>query len=152
MRTLICEGVRSFIVVESWLFLLGLEVFSMWDSTSNSSERGEQGFLIEEIYFQRACLLKSPLYLDFHFRILGLFQAMSDRDLGSWALTVSFSDGPSKRMGSSLHRPNSSYPSGPLRQARQALYFIIFSCPLHPNGPSAFRSKDQWGDDPNVWV
>ena len=44
MRTLICEGVRSFIVVESWLFLLGLEVFSMWDSTSNSSGRGEQGF------------------------------------------------------------------------------------------------------------
>ena len=44
MRTLICEGVRSFIVVESWLFLLGLQIFSMWDSTSNSSERGEQGF------------------------------------------------------------------------------------------------------------
>ena len=44
MRALICEGVRSFIVVESWLFLLGLDFFSIWDSTSNSSERGEQGF------------------------------------------------------------------------------------------------------------
>ena len=44
MRTLICEGIRSFIVVESRLFLLGLEVFSIWDSTSNFSERGEQGF------------------------------------------------------------------------------------------------------------
>ena len=44
MRTLICEGIRAFIVVESRLFLLGVEVFSIWDSTSSLSERGEQGF------------------------------------------------------------------------------------------------------------
>ena len=43
-------------------------------------------FLIEEIYFQRAYLLESPLYSDFHFGILGLFQVTSDKDLGSWAL------------------------------------------------------------------
>ena len=44
MRTLIYEGIRAFIVVESRLFLLGVEVFSLWDSTSSLSERGEQGF------------------------------------------------------------------------------------------------------------
>ena len=49
MHTLICEGVRFFIVVESWLFLLGLQIFSMWDSTSNSSERGEQGFPFSDL-------------------------------------------------------------------------------------------------------
>ena len=41
MRTLIRESIRAFIVVESRLFLLGLEVFSIWDSTSSLSERGE---------------------------------------------------------------------------------------------------------------
>ena len=44
MRTLIRESIRTFIVVESRLFLLGLEVFSIWDFTSRLSERGEQGF------------------------------------------------------------------------------------------------------------
>ena len=44
MRTLICEGIKAFIAVESRLFLLGVEVFSLWDSTSSLSERGEQGF------------------------------------------------------------------------------------------------------------
>ena len=44
MRTLICEGIRAFIVVEGRLFLLGVEVFSIWDSTSSLSERGEQSF------------------------------------------------------------------------------------------------------------
>ena len=43
-------------------------------------------FLIEKIYFQRAYLLESPLYSDFHFGISGLFQVMSNKDLGSWAL------------------------------------------------------------------
>ena len=44
MRTLICESIRAFIVVESRLFLLGVEIFSLWDSTLSLSERGEQGF------------------------------------------------------------------------------------------------------------
>ena len=44
MRTLICECIRAFIVVESRLFLLGVEVFSLWDSTLSLSERVEQGF------------------------------------------------------------------------------------------------------------
>ena len=44
MRTLICEGIRAFIVVESRLFLLGVEAFSLWDFTLSLSERGEQGF------------------------------------------------------------------------------------------------------------
>ena len=47
MRTLICEGIRAFIGVESRLFLLGVEVFSLWDSTSSLSERGEQGFSLQ---------------------------------------------------------------------------------------------------------
>ena len=29
-------------------------------------------------------------------------------------------------------------------------YFILFSCPLHPKGPSAFRTKEPWGDDLKV--
>ena len=44
MCTLICEGIRAFIVVESRLFLLGVQVYSIWDSISSLSERGEQGF------------------------------------------------------------------------------------------------------------
>ena len=44
MRTLICEGIRAFIVVENRLFLLDVQVYSIWDSTSSLSERGEQGF------------------------------------------------------------------------------------------------------------
>ena len=64
----------------------------MWDSNTNSSECGEQGF-----------------------PFLDLRAFLGDRDFGSWALTMSVSDGPSKRMGSSLHRPSSSDPSGPLR-------------------------------------
>ena len=44
MRTSFCEGIRDFIVVDDRLFLLGVEVFSIWDSTSSLSERGEQGF------------------------------------------------------------------------------------------------------------
>ena len=47
MRTLICKGIRAFIVVESRLFLLGVEVFSLWDSTSSLFERGEQGFSLQ---------------------------------------------------------------------------------------------------------
>ena len=44
MRTLICEGIRAFIVVENRLFLLDVQVYSIWDSTSSLSERSEQGF------------------------------------------------------------------------------------------------------------
>ena len=73
-------------------FLLDLQIFSMWDSNTNSPKRGEQEF---------------PFF--------DLRAFLGDRDFGSWALTMSVSDGPSKRVGLSLHRPNSSNPSGPLR-------------------------------------
>ena len=73
MRTLICEGVRSFIVVESWLFLLGLEVFSMWDSTSNSSERGEQGFPYRGNLFSACVSPKITLVFGFPFSDLRAF-------------------------------------------------------------------------------
>ena len=53
MRTLIREGIRAFIVVESRLFLLGVEVFYIWDSTSSLSERGEQGFPYRSIFSVR---------------------------------------------------------------------------------------------------
>ena len=54
---------------------------------------------------------------------------MSDRDLRSRALTVSFSDGPSMSVGSSLYRPNNSNLAGPLPQARQA--YILSSSPAN---------------------
>ena len=73
MRTLICEGVRSFIVVESWLFLLGLEVFSMWDSTSNSFERGEQGFPYRGKLFSACVSPKITLVFGFPFSDLRAF-------------------------------------------------------------------------------
>ena len=123
------RGCQVFYRSRELAFLLGFQIFSMWDSNTNSSERGEQGFPFSDL---RAFL--------------------GDRDFGSWALTMSVSDGPSKHVEPSLHRPNCSDPSGPLREAHQALYFITFSCPLHPTGPSAFRTKDQWGDDPSVRV
>ena len=73
-------------------FLLDLQIFPMWDSDTNSPKRGEQGF---------------P-YLD-------LRAFLGDRDFRSWAHTVSVCDGPIKRVGPSLHRPNNPNPSGPLR-------------------------------------
>ena len=59
MRTLICEGIRAFIVVESWLFLLGVEVFSIWDSTSSLSERGEQGFSLQRRSTFSVCVFQN---------------------------------------------------------------------------------------------
>ena len=65
MRTLICEGIRVFIVVESRLFLLGLEAFSIWDSTSSLSERGEQGFPYRGDLFSACVSSKITLVLEF---------------------------------------------------------------------------------------
>ena len=73
-------------------FLLGLQIFPIWDSDTNSPKRGEQGF-----------------------PFLDLRAFLGDRDFGSWAHTASVYDGPSKRVGPSLHRSNSPNPSGPLR-------------------------------------
>ena len=44
MHTFIREGIRAFIVVESRLFLLGVQVFFIWDSTSNNPKRDGQVF------------------------------------------------------------------------------------------------------------
>ena len=44
MHILICEGTEAFIVEESRLLLLGLEVFSLWDSTSSNPKRDGQTF------------------------------------------------------------------------------------------------------------
>ena len=44
MHTLICESTEAFIVEESRLLLLGLEVFSLWDSTSSNPKRDGQTF------------------------------------------------------------------------------------------------------------
>ena len=44
MRTLICKGIEAFIVVESRLFLLEVEVFSLWDSTLSNPKRDGQTF------------------------------------------------------------------------------------------------------------
>ena len=44
MRTLICEGIEAFIVVASRFFLLGVEVFSLWDSTLSNPKRDGQTF------------------------------------------------------------------------------------------------------------
>ena len=33
MRTLICEGIGAFIVVEGWPLFLDVEVFSLWESS-----------------------------------------------------------------------------------------------------------------------
>ena len=50
MRTLICEGIETLIVEESRLLFLGLEVFSLWDSSSNNPKRdGQDIFLVEGI-------------------------------------------------------------------------------------------------------
>ena len=44
MRTLICEGIEAFIVEENQLPFLGLEVFSLWDSSFNNPKRDGQVF------------------------------------------------------------------------------------------------------------
>ena len=44
MRTLIREGIETFIVEESRLLFLGLEVFSLWDSISSNPKRDGQTF------------------------------------------------------------------------------------------------------------
>ena len=65
MRTLIRESIRALIVVESRLFLLGLEVFSIWDSTSSFSERGEQGFPYRGDLFSACVSSRITLVLGF---------------------------------------------------------------------------------------
>ena len=65
MRTLICEDIRAFIVVESRLFLLGVQVFSIWDSTSSLSEHGEQGFPYREDLFSVCVSSRITLVLGF---------------------------------------------------------------------------------------
>ena len=67
MRTLIRESIRAFIVVESRLFLLGLEVFSIWNSTSRLSERGEQGFPYRGDLFSTCVSSRITLVLGFPF-------------------------------------------------------------------------------------
>ena len=44
MRTLIFEGIEVFIVEENRLPFLGLEVFSLWDFSSNNPKRDGQVF------------------------------------------------------------------------------------------------------------
>ena len=44
MRTLVCEGIEVFIVVENQLPFLGLEVFFLWDSSFNNLKRDGQVF------------------------------------------------------------------------------------------------------------
>ena len=44
MRTLICEDIEAFIVEENRLPFLGLEAFSLWDSSSNNPKREGQVF------------------------------------------------------------------------------------------------------------
>ena len=65
---------------------------------------------------------------------------MSDRDLRSWAFTVSFSDGLTMSVGSSLYRPNNSNPAGPLPQARQA--YILSSSDV-----CLVREMVKWKDE-----
>ena len=58
MRTFIREGIRAFIVVESRLFLLGVQVFSIWDSTSTNLKRDGQVFPCRVDFFTKADLLE----------------------------------------------------------------------------------------------
>ena len=56
MCTLICEGIEAFIVEESRLLFLGLEVFFLWDSSSNNPKCDGQifpcrvGFSLRQIF------------------------------------------------------------------------------------------------------
>ena len=74
---------------------------------------------------------------------------MSDRNLRSRALIVSFSDGLTLSVGSSLYRPNNSNPVGPLPQARQAYILSSSVAPFTPR-VHQFRTKEPWGDDLKV--
>ena len=65
MRTLIRDGIRAFIVVESRLFLLGVKVFSICDSTSSLSEHGEQGFPYRGDLFSACVSSRITLVLGF---------------------------------------------------------------------------------------
>ena len=90
-----------------------------------------------------------PLVLGFPFWDSRAFSAMSDRDLRSRTLTMSFSDGLSMSVGSSLYRPNNSNPAGPLPQAHQT---YILSSSVAPFTPRVrhLRTKEPWGDDTRV--
>ena len=144
MRTLICEGIRAFIVVESRLFLLGVEVFSIWDSTSSLSERGEQSFSLQRrstfsvrVFQNHPCARIS---------ILG-FQGVLGNErqrplikgpycvLQRWAYNERWIISISTQQFES-GRPITTGPSG--------LYFILFSCPLHPKG-SSVQNKGTMG-------
>ena len=61
MRTLICEGIEAFIIKESRLPFLGLEVFSLWDSSSNNPKCDGQIFPCRVGFFIKADLLELSL-------------------------------------------------------------------------------------------
>ena len=61
MRTLIREGIEAFIVEESRLLFLGLEVFSLWDSTLSNPKRDGQTFPCRVGFFIKADLLELSL-------------------------------------------------------------------------------------------
>ena len=75
---------------------------------------------------------------------------MSDRDLRSRAFTVSFSDGPSMSVGSSLYRPNNSNPASPLPQARRA-YILSSSVPKVTNHSSS-SSRPSLHPSASLWL
>ena len=58
MRTLIFEGIEVFIVEENRLPFLGLEVVSLWDSSSNNPKRDGQVFPCRVGFFTKADLLE----------------------------------------------------------------------------------------------
>ena len=62
MRTLIREGIRAFIVLESRLFLLGVEVFSLWDSTLSNPKHDGQTFPCRVGFSIKAYLLELFLH------------------------------------------------------------------------------------------
>ena len=120
MRTLICEGIGAFIIVEGWPFFLNVEVFSLQDSTRVIPNVMGKTFPCRVGLSLSAYLLELSLYYDSNFLWNSIgFQTCVTSILSHarpWALTY--------------YRPMGQDPSGPMQRRFIMLFFTPLVAPF----------------------
>ena len=123
MRTLICEGIGAFIVVEGWHLFLAVEVFSYRNPLESSQTWWTRHFLIEKIFINTH-IFRNPLCAKIPF-ILGskcVSQVFQHCSGVSWALV--------------LYQPMDCGIVRPISWRSINLEFYPLQLPPHPIGPS----------------
>ena len=136
MRTLICEGIGAFIVVESWPLFLGVEVFSLYESSWIIPNVMDKTFPCREGLSLMRVSSGILLVLGFLFP-LGFYQ-------DSGVLASNLSLGFCYALGSPIVGPGLGSVRPNIMKVRHA-NFYPFSCPFHP------MVRHAWVDEPIGW-